>query len=283
MRKQPYYSIRTGKNPNATGVDLPTLIHLFRDVYDSLAEKGYYQEAFGYYCVDADWRPGTLGTNVEAQIFRKLRKANLWPIEAKCANYSEDDLFDMIEFLYDYVSKPIDGEFHNYANCGWHYKTFDQKSGQQEYRNEIDGILRDYSRGYELSAEGEILAFPENGLDELIQSPLPQYDPENVENRVNAAILKFRRARSSQEDKRDAIRDLADVLEFLRPKLGNTLTSKDENDLFIIANAFGIRHHNDQQKTDYDKSIWHDWMFYYYLATIHAVLRLINKNELSNS
>lgn len=69
------------------------------------------------------------------------------------------------------------------------------------------------------------------------------------------------------------------MLEFLRPKLEQVLTSKDESDLFNTANNFGIRHHNERQKTDYDKSIWYSWMFYYYLATIHAALRLIEKQE----
>lgn len=277
MRQRPYFSIRTGKNPNAIRFDLAILIRLFRDSYRAFSAKCYFQEACGYNCVDAGEVPGTLGADMEAQIFRRLHKTNLWPVEVKCSNYSEDDLFDVIEFLYDLVSKPVHGTFHDYAGCGWHYSTFDQESGRREYRDEINVILRDYSRGYELTEEGEILALPEDGLNELIQSPLPEYDPENVENRLNAALLKFRRYRSSPNDRRDAIRDLADVLEFLRPKLGDVITSKDESDLFNIANAFGIRHHNDQQKTDYDKSIWQEWMFYYYLATIYAVLKLINK------
>ena len=57
------------------------------------------------------------------------------------------------------------------------------------------------------------------------------------------------------------------------------LTSKDESDLFNLANNFGIRHHKPDQKTDYDKPIWYSWMFYYYLSTIHACMRLIEKSE----
>lgn len=73
------------------------------------------------------------------------------------------------------------------------------------------------------------------------------------------------------------MRDLADVLEFLRPRVKEVLTSKDESDLFHLANNFGIRHHNDQQRTDYDRPIFYSWMFYYYLATIHAATRLIER------
>jgi len=53
----------------------------------------------------------------------------------------------------------------------------------------------------------------------------------------------------------------------------------DENDLFNLANNFGIRHHKETQKTQYDKPIWLSWLFYYYLATIHAVVRLIEQRR----
>ena len=72
---------------------------------------------------------------------------------------------------------------------------------------------------------------------------------------------------------------LADVMEFLRPRLKEVLTNRDESDLFNIANNFGIRHHNTNQKTQYDSTIWCSWMFYHFLATYHAAIRLIQKAE----
>jgi len=100
-----------------------------------------------------------------------------------------------------------------------------------------------------------------------------------VELPVEAAILKFRRYRSSIDDRKEAVRSLADVLEFLRPQLKEVLSSKDEGDLFNIANNFAIRHHNPSQKAQYDQSIWLSWIFYFYLATIHAGIRLIKRKE----
>jgi len=104
-------------------------------------------------------------------------------------------------------------------------------------------------------------------------------DWPNVEARVTAAISRFARYKSTLDVRRDAVRDLAGVLEFLRPKVQAVPTKKDEADLFSIANGFGIRHHREDQKTDYDRDIWHTFMFYYYLAMIHAVLRLIKKRD----
>ena len=147
----------------------------------------------------------------------------------------------------------------------------------------MNRILQIYMDGFELSPDGEILSLPDSGLEELLDAPLPSVDPDNIEARIEAARRKFRRYRSSLDERRDAIRDLADVLESLRPKMKGILMSKDEGDIFNLANNFGIRHHNELQKVQYDKAIWYSWLFYYYLATIHAVLRLVAKAQAGQS
>lgn len=276
MTKRQYYSMRMGKNPHSLKLDLIMLVRLFRVLYVDYAKKGFFQEAFGDYCAYAGEIPGKLGSDIDAQIFLILRKENMWPINEKCTEYSEEDLFDIIEFIYDNISKPIEGFYHQYDDS-WHYDKFDQNAGKDEFRQKINELLRDYRDGFELSENGEILVAIENGLDDLVKENLLEYDSKNIDGKLNGAILKFRLYRSSEDEKRDAIRDLVDVIEYLRPQIKNVLNSKDENDLFNIANSFGIRHHNEKQKTDYDKSVWYNWMFCYYLATIHAVLKLIKK------
>jgi hypothetical protein len=274
MAERQYYSLRAGLNNSRAKIDLPMLLRLFRDIYLNLKEMYYFQEAFGYYCnYDDDYTAGNLGYDIGAQMFRIFRRDNLWPIQDKCSEYSKADLFDVIEFIYDNISKPL-----KRCSCGVHYEKFNQAIGRQEYRFQINDLLKDFETGFELSENGEILAVNDSGFSDLIEEQIIEHDPENVETRISAAILKFRRYRSSQDEIRGAVRELADVLEFLRPKMKNVLDKRDENDLFNIVNNFGIRHHNDQQKTDYDRSVWNNWMFYYYLATIHAILKLIEKN-----
>ncbi|MEG4290236.1 hypothetical protein Q5692_16710 [Microcoleus sp. C2C3] len=264
-----YYSHRTGKNPDASRYDLPMFVKLFKVVYLEFLKNDYFYANYGAV-------PGKLGADIGAQMFLAIRKSDLYPIEEKCNNYSEDDLFDVIEFLYDCVSKHI----HGYNEWGdYDDSYYDTSAGKQEFRDRINHLLCDYREGYELSEKGEILKFSEQGLEDLVIANLPPHDAENIEQRVESAILKFRRFRSSLDEKRDAVRDLADVLEFLRPQIKAVISKKDESDLFNIANNFGIRHHNEEQKQDYDKAIWYNWMFYYYLATIHACIRLIKKDE----
>jgi hypothetical protein len=80
MSKRRYYSLRTGVNPDAARLDLPFLLGLFNDFYEDLAERGYFQEAFGYYCVDAGEVPGRLGKNIEAQFFYNYEREIYGPL-----------------------------------------------------------------------------------------------------------------------------------------------------------------------------------------------------------
>lgn len=279
MSERQYYSLRTGKNP-LQKLDLKTLLEVFRSIYDEFLVRYYFQEAFGFFCVDAGDVAGIMGSDIRGFFLRKVRKPGLWPIDTQYQSYSEDDLFDVVELLHDYISKPVEGFFHTYNNCGMHYETFDRQSGQEEWQSELNKHLKDYGDGYELSKDGEIVLLGPKGMDSLLEAKLPEYDVRNVNDRVDAAIQQFKRSRSSLTERRDAVRNLGDVLEYLRPKVKSVLT-KDEDDLFNILNNFGIRHHNERQKTNYEERVFLSWLFYHYLAAIHASMRLITEREKS--
>lgn len=276
MIKRHYYSVRTGKISPDKQVNFEVLRKLFSVTYNKLNSDGYFQKYFGINCEDG-YIPGELGEEIDAMIFVNLRKDNLYPIHPNLPNYTEDDFFDIIEFLHDHCSKGLNGHYHSWNNCGYHYEEFNDIEGQKHYREQLNPILREYKDGFEISDSGEILILSDNGLSNLFEADIPTNDKDNISNKINSAILKFRRHKSTLDDRREAIRELADVLEFLRPAIKQHLNRKDENDIFNIANNFGIRHHNKDQQTEYDKAIWYSWIFYYYLATLHAVLRMTNK------
>ncbi len=222
-----------------------------------------------------NWVYGKLGENVDAQIYRLLRKDNLWPVKEKINNYSEDDLFDMIEFLFDHVSQPIEteGAYHSWNQCGWHYKEFDKLFGQWHFTEKVNEILAGYETGFEMDNNGLILVKDESGLANIYSANVPT-DRDDIKSKVDLAVQKYRQSRSNLEERRIAIRELADILEILRADAKKYVNKKDEDDLFNIANNFSIRHANDKQKIDYDRDIWYSWMFYFYLATIHVLLRI---------
>lgn len=276
MEKRNYYSVRTGLIKPDHIVNLDVVKRIFLATYLSLCNEGYFQKYFGIDCEDG-YQPGKLGENIGDMMFVYLKKDNLYPIYKNLPNYSEDDLFDVIEYLYDHCSKGIEGTYHSWNNCGMHYHKFDDNEGKKYFRELINPILSDYKDGFEISENGEILVLSEEGLSDIFDAEVPTDNIDNITKKINSAILKFKRYKATLDDRKEAIRELADVLEFLRPTIKLHMDKKDENDIFNIANNFAIRHHNQEQKTDYDKPIWYNWMFYYYLATIHAVLRIENK------
>lgn len=274
-----YYSQRKGTNPNLSGLPLADVIDLFVRVFEQLREDGYFDEAFGYECVDAGDIEGNV-RDIPLEMLLSIRKKGLWPLHAAAQFYSEDDFFDVIEFLHVHVSKPIDGNPHNYGGCGMHWNTFNKADGQLEFRKKINSVLSHYVGGFEFSKDGEILQRPEAGFEQIFEADIPTED-RSVADRLTAATLSYRRHGSTLDDRRRAVCDLSDVLEYLRPQVKSLLTSSDESDLFNIANNFGLRHHNDKQKTSYDTGIWLSWMFYFYLATIHVVMRKIEQQNKS--
>lgn len=274
--RRSYYAERNGLGLAGGRLDTATLIALFKSEYVRLEASGYFAEHFGFWCVDADRIEGGLGQDIGARMLFSLGKPDLWPIESHCQTYSEDDLFSVIEYLFDHVSKPLTGTMHSHAGCGMHWETFEKSAGQAEFRSSINVLLDRYGEGYELSSVGEIMERAPAGTESLLGTTLPHGD-SNIQGRVQSAVTKFRQRQSTADDRRDAVRDLADVLEYLRPQAKNVITKKDDGALFEIANNFGIRHHNPAQKTEYDPAIWLSWMFYFYLATIHAAVRLIEK------
>lgn len=196
---------------------------------------------------------------------------------------SEDHIFDVLEFLFDYVSKPgtwtlmtSDSGFNDYD-----YDGYDDDQGREEFRQKVNAFLYDYRAGYELTKTGTVLAAGTDGMQDILDAEIVRYDEMNVDNRVRHAILKWRNRHLTLSEKKEAIRELADVFEWLKKtkRLDRVLDKKDDSAIFEIANKFAIRHHNPQQKTGYDKIIWYSWMFHFYLATYHATVRLLIKLE----
>ncbi len=271
-----YYSQRTGKNLGTPKMTLEQARRMFKARFSGFEDKGFFQEDLGKYCPD-NRVPGKFGGDVDGAIFLRLNKTDLWPVDSHWENYSEDDLFDIIEFLYDHCSKGVESHYHDYYGCGAHYTKFDRKTGQAEYRTAMNEFLAVYDSGYELSDKGEVLAKPEAGFEDLMARPLASVDPKNFDGQVAAARRKFLGRHATSADRLDAIRDLAAALEFIRPEVEKLLTTKDAGDLYQIVNRFGIRHNKADQQTDYDQPIFYEWLFYYYLAAIHASVRLMEK------
>lgn len=204
---------------------------------------------------------------------------NKWAVEDK----TEDHIFDVLEFLFDHASKP-GAWVSQQSDTGWNYEdydSYDAAAGREEFRSAANIILADLGEGFELGSDGQIRSKGTGGLEHILNAHIVPFDEANVDNKVRAAIERWRRRHASIEDKKEAIRLLADVFEWLKDtkQLQKALVKKDESDLFNIANNFSIRHHEQAQKSNYDQGIWYNWMFHFYLATYHASIRLLIKQR----
>jgi hypothetical protein len=283
------YSEREGRGPKAGPVPFERIRRMVVSVFDGLREAGYFQEGFGIECVDGD-KAGIVGSDVADYFFRRTHRDGIWPYwprpwlgdyyeNAPSDGWDADTLFDVIEVIYEHVSAPIEdrrARYHDFANCGWHYGTFTKAEGQARFRSEINDVLRLADPPLVIGADGLISELAPDEFRPMMAAPLPATAAADDVGRVEAAKRAFLARGATNDDRRHAVRDLADVLEHLRPQVKQAMLSKDENELFNLANGFGIRHHNRSQRGDYDQVVWLRWAFYVYLATIHAVTRVID-------
>jgi len=269
--KRKYYSSRKGDNNLTT----EQLYERLKDTYLYFKEGDYFKEQLEITNNYLSKRAKYLSSvSLHQQIF---------PIEGW-------DLFDMIlddelifstiEFLFDYISKP--GELEHFTNDGYNYTDYgdyNTLAGRYEFRRAVNSFLDDYEEGYELDENGEILKKGEAGLEHILSADIVEYDFDNVDLQVKKAVHTWKSRTAGLDEKKRAVQDLADIFEWLRKTgdLKKALNKKDERDLFNIANNFAIRHHNPDQKTNYDEKVWYSWMFHFYLASYHAVIRILER------
>ncbi len=230
-------------------------------------EEGWFQAVLGKDCVD---HPKDIGALTMAAI-----GVDIWPLKS-LHELDEDWLFTAVEFLHLRAAKPTASYLHAWNQCGIHVTSADRRAGRAAFRERLNSLLARSETPYELRDNGEIWSVAPTGLEDLVVEEIG--DP-SVDDRVASANARYRRHGSSDEERRQAVRDLADVLEYLRKSVGTGLPSKDEGYLFDIANKFGIRHHNREQKTKYDRGIWLDWIFYAYLNAIALAMRILARAE----
>lgn len=268
-----YYSTRAGLNPNVAGFPLIDVIEGFIRVFDRMQEDGYFDQAFGDYRETSS--VGEL-RDIAFEVLKTVRKKNIWPIYEHYKKYKEDDFFDIVEFLFQHVSAVVERPPQRF-NWEKAEVRFDKAAGQRQYRRYVNEVLDLYVERFELDPSGRILKKPEVGFEPIFEAVLPTQD-SSIKERVTAAVIQFRRHGATVHDRKQAVIELAGVLETLRPTMDGVIAEKDERDLFNIANNFSLRHQNAHQKRNYDP-LWLGWIFYHYLATIHLILRRLEAHR----
>jgi hypothetical protein len=271
-----YYNRRVGMAGERPRLALADVTRQIAAMYRTIDANGYLQRSFGYQCVDAGEVPGLHGTDLRMELFMRAGIKLDASVSDGIESADEVTLFTIVEFVHDHVAKPGEdaGHFHSWNNCGLHLNCrrdkFDEREARAEWRAKVNTVLRFYEDGYQLSEAGEIVRIASHGMEKLIVvTPVAAPESNNAAKLANA-VHTFQLGRSTREQRKQAVRELVDILEFHRDVVKAEL-SKDEADLFNIANNFALRHHRATQKDDYDDA-WLTWLFYVYLATSHLVL-----------
>ncbi|OIJ12958.1 hypothetical protein BKP35_10385 [Anaerobacillus arseniciselenatis] len=240
------------------------LSELFVQTYYELSDKKMFEELIGYTDTWGNRIKGKIAGSFDTFVFKRIGKRDLVPIDDEIF-YREDDVFDLMELFYDYVSQPVKIQ---------PIREYDKEAGKNEFRKEMNTILNNYGKGFELSVQGYIREIIDTGLEKVVDEKHEFVNDDDSEKRIEDAKKKFFHYKADEADKRGAILEVGAVLEKLKKtgKLG--FNKKDENDLFEVLNNFSLRHNRPDQKPNYDKGIFYPWLFFNLLSAVDASLKL---------
>lgn len=227
--ERPYWSERQGRAPELPAIDEAALKRMTTNVVLDFLDRDYFQEVFGYDCVDAGSVAGTAGRDVGDWFLRTIHRDSIWPFATHRETWDSDTLFDVLEVLFDVVSRPVSGRYHDFSGCGWHYSTFDREAGRAEFRVGLSRLLERYADPLTMKEAGEIVHVIPAPFEPLLRAAVPDHpDRDLIESRIQAATEVFRRRQASSVDRRHAVRELADALEPLRTEIKVEALAKDE-------------------------------------------------------
>jgi hypothetical protein len=273
METKKFYSKRKG-NMEEVRLSLSEVINYFDDMYKEYKIEGCFRK------LDDE-----ISNNYKLFSIENFNNSKLLPY-TKMTNYNEDDIFDLIELHYQYITEPVKlsgtssgSSVYNplikSIKMGLSKNLKSEKEYKAEFRKRINRIISKYGEGFYLTEDGEIQKEVSVGLDRLIkenENGLPVYK-ENL-NEIEEAKALFLHHKATVADKRNALLVLGRVLEENRKEIKKLFMSKDESELFELLNRYNIRHSDLSQKKDYPTDIYFDWIFYNLLSAIDAYFKI---------
>ncbi|MGM0867351.1 MAG: hypothetical protein ACQEWF_22030 [Bacillota bacterium] len=277
-----YYAERNNLLNNDFSIDLDDLRNYFIHVYRYFNDKKLFDIAFKgvwqseMYKDDYQLHPPTMSPSPEIFFMNHLNKDEVYPIWEYYEYYKEEDLFTVIEILFD-----------NIGSYDYKEGIFVRDEHKKEFAMHINNLLKRYKSGYYLNEKyGFIMEHSNDTLNALMQAEIPESMDNNAMEQLKTAVKMYYRFDSNEELKKKAINVLADILEPLREELKSYLNkeydiNKNDHDkiIFGIVNGFNIRHNDKKQLAEYSKPIWYDWMMQYYTSVIFTYYRLKVKYE----
>lgn len=198
-------------------------------------------------------------------------------------------ILDFIEFVFASVAKPIPGKHHDFFSH--HHLTFDQQSGQEEFRATINRIFSRNGVAFEMLSTGRIVRVLPPVLGEDLKRTLFRTGDRTLDNMLEECRAKFsernplvrREALERLWDAWERLKSLADPADKKRSvkiildaaaaeQLLRARLEEEAKELTAIGNSHLIRHSEVTQVPviDVDQV---DYLFHRLFAMIQLLLR----------
>ena len=296
-----YFSDReNGPRARAVQVISPTVWAGLVGTVQALINSGAFGLRFPERCPDGQAICGCDSDAFAASVIAEM-PGLAWPLETTCVEgdgflsqrqpFAPDTLLilDFIEFVYAAVAKPIPGKYHDFFSH--HHLTFDQETGQEEFRATVNRIFARNGVAFEMQSAGSIVRVLPPVLGEDLKRTLFNTGDRTLDNMLEECRTKFsdrnplvrREALERLWDAWERLKSLADPSDKKRsvkiildavtsePSLQVRL-EEEATELNSIGNGHLIRHSEVNQVPVID--VDHvDYLFHRLFAMIQLVLR----------
>ena len=257
---------------------------------EEMAQGQYFTQAAPELCPDGHpfhWDPQRVNQALMART-----GLSGWPLDLEL-EYSEVDLIDYIEGIYQIVSKPIKAWSHPY--CGESHSTeFDVTAGRYDYTVAVNTLFRKMAPGYSMEY-GKVRVVGSSILDARLIEDLRFGEDEHLKKLITMAVLDYRSTRI--DDKWKGVRSLADAYERIKSDQGQSNKKQAISDLLelmegefdlseplneilrvatLISNTSTIRHHEVGKAEITDDKDLLNFLFHMYFNIIKFALQRRN-------
>lgn len=187
---------------------------------------------------------------------------------------------DLIEFVYRYISHPIEGGWHSFFNHS--HLDFDQEKGRNDLLLYINRVFRMNSLRYEMNAVGAIVRKAPVEIQNIISHSMYRSPDENLNSLVESACRKF--TSPDINERKIALKEVWDALEAIEGRSGgrksiiNSISTGQQphfdrnldneiGSLFDLGNNLRIRHHKERNEVVPDDIV--DYLFSRAIRFIH--------------
>ncbi|WP_150274278.1 hypothetical protein [Paenibacillus tepidiphilus] len=269
MSNNSYFSERSGIEKKK--LNLKDLIEVFIVIVNDLAKDKYFNDFYGFEDNWGKWNQGKASGNFEAYVLSEIGRRISDPFYCQTTpKYAEEDVFDLIELLHKHIYLK---DSYQQEQLGIYDLEGIREYSQLKFRERINDQISRYSKGWELQSNGEVRELLSEGFKPLIDEIAVYGNETEVDGRIRKAIRQFLKYGSDELTKKGALLEIGGALERIRSELTEKVHT-EEQAIFTLLNKFDLRHNNKIKEAGYDTEIFYPWMFYTFLSTFDAFVKI---------